>query len=119
MCVCVGGGGGDGVQFLQDHGVGERLSRVKPAEEHLAWLRNYLRSELVAGPTNRSRADTSSKTPCWCSAASCWRIKYVDSSGSAKIKNLFVPRSPPEGFEERAKNAREKAEAFAAALDIA
>lgn len=81
---------------------------------HLEWLRTYVRSELVEGPTNvpKEAADPAPKAPYWCSAASCWRIKWRDAEGEIRTRNFFVPRKPAETFAQRAADTRQQAVAF-------
>ena len=84
---------------------------IKLDSAHLEWLRHYVRSELVEGPTNvaKDAADPAQKAPFWCSAASCWRIKWRDAHGQFRTRNFYVARKPAETFAQRAADMRQQA----------
>ena len=100
---------------------------IQLTEDNLAWVRDYLRAELVradtsAGPPSPATEGVEVETPegfrtpkkgaFWCRAASEWRIRYRTSDGTMRVKRQFVPRRPADDFKERSREAREKLEQF-------
>lgn len=86
--------------------------------ENLTWLHDFLRQEILQASAARSTTTEPEDTEplenkgniWWCSAASCWRVAAkVSWTTVTQRADVYVPRHPPDTFEQRVIEAKNSA----------